>query len=1558
MTKRWMPLGRGMLAVLMLIFVTLHLSAFDWEREVWWDIHGVAVRGECEACGEHVWLAKSFDGGPNEAADAFMEIYEELETRFCDDCGYCTEETNSECYYKHHCHDCGECIDDPWCEACYKEDRDLFLCSSCGPQNTVNHCNICNKHLEADVPCCECLVPFPHCEECSELKCSYCNVCMIIGGNETEYGENGCFDHAICYPCLEDGVDPDHCKLCHNCGSQICELCGLCEDCYSMGIHCPLCDECYGDDGVQWCNEGGEHCTDCCEENVWLCEQCDRCTEALGLWFCDDCGLCIDCCLQNSEDEGCIHQYCIMSDDYDYHLCLFCQECPQDTECEYCGLCEECQPDYHCEHEICPESDEWDEHLCTDCGDCFEPDELCEYCGRCEGCTDSYHCEHGYCPDDSSFDDGDHFICEQCGNCFEDLDRCEYCELCNDCCLANTETEGCEHELCVESPDFADHWCYADYQCLEKCSHNAECEHENVSTEWASDNNAHWHVCLDCGTTISKAFHTPGEPVITSEPNSERHRNGKANVFCTICAQYVCTITIPYVPIPEDGSPYIIDQPKDYEGKVSDVAFNEKPRYATYNVRAGGKNLSYQWYRTIGSATPTKLVDNQGDYWFEISGKADVSGATTKSLTVFVYGSSCYDTYEYYCVVSNDKGSVTSKRAKQKAQHVFNRYEGIDASTHKQCCAGDGCEEVKKISKHRLGDWTLIRPATSMQTGLYEQKCTDCGYKKQTVIPKVEQGHVHTFDQPRYRPENHWFVCKCGVSSPDGPQAHSFGAPVVTRPATEKRTGERQLTCSVCDYIKVETIDKLPHTHDYWQIDLLDQDPKKWGRAKEYHYFYCKSGDGAMIKEPHDGATFTWAIVKAATATDPGRMRRYCGTCGYMEYKSYDAGTYPVFVLGGTASHVAAAPGTTVTVTYTKELGMKWGSHTHWMDMSSSSEYSEYGLKPISFYPGTYSSTISFVMPNGPVMLIVYNVEFCNHTGNKVMGERVEPTCKGYGHEPDKLCADCGEVVEPGARIDALGHDLPYTPIEGTKIVEYCSIYSRTEPHTVPNEETHGYSGDFICKRCGETVKGKRTPLKHGLHDKNKIISMGLVWTKTHLENEKEATCTSDGYTGDIYCDYCGKVAERGEKYERLGHEWGEWEVVREATKTVKGMEQRICNRDGNHKETRITDYSGPDYRLKADKTMLNFEFTYGDTSIEPQSVTFTSVGRNEVIEIDDSEANTLGSMDVDGLKLTVSLITNERDIDDIMAIPAKDRKVKLISVVTADGITTTDFVAPTISYTVTMNKANPQLRIEKRSVVARIGCPFMSPEVTSPRMEDFTISWRSLNNSVATINAQTGEVTPLSAGTATIMGYFAGDEHFKVDRVFYTVTVIGEQQFAGSLWQVYVAGSNQAVIGPTDHTLAIKPSTSGAGKVDVSYGAFVLASSRDRLSGFTVSGVDVSDMEDGRVFYDLPDSKRITIPTRSGFMMADVTMEGSQMTFDGTPIMILYLTVGGKDNVIVFGPEGMTLEQLYNAYTTGVDEIRSETKSDAIYDLSGRRVEKIKQPGIYIKSGKKVLVK
>ena len=62
-----------------------------------------------------------------------------------------------------------------------------------------------------------------------------------------------------------------------------------------------------------------------------------------------------------------------------------------------------------------------------------------------------------------------------------------------------------------------------------------------------------------------------------------------------------------------------------------------------------------------------------------------------------------------------------------------------------------------------------------------------------------------------------------------------------------------------------------------------------------------------------------------------------------------------------------------------------------------------------------------------------------------------------------------------------------------------------------------GYSGDIYCERCGALKeKGEELPINDN-HCHTKVI------------NIKEATCIAEGYTGDTYCEDCEKIITTGD---------------------------------------------------------------------------------------------------------------------------------------------------------------------------------------------------------------------------------------------------------------------------------------------------------------------------------------------------------------------------------------------------------------------------------------------
>ena len=83
-----------------------------------------------------------------------------------------------------------------------------------------------------------------------------------------------------------------------------------------------------------------------------------------------------------------------------------------------------------------------------------------------------------------------------------------------------------------------------------------------------------------------------------------------------------------------------------------------------------------------------------------------------------------------------------------------------------------------------------------------------------------------------------------------------------------------------------------------------------------------------------------------------------------------------------------------------------------------------------------------------------------------------------------------------------------------------------------------GYTGDVVCKACGKVItKGEVIP---------------ALGHKIELVGAKEPTCTEDGYTGDEVCTICGEIVKKGEVIPALGHK----------IKLV-GAKEPTCTEDG-----------------------------------------------------------------------------------------------------------------------------------------------------------------------------------------------------------------------------------------------------------------------------------------------------------------------------------------------------------------------------------------------------------
>ena len=134
--------------------------------------------------------------------------------------------------------------------------------------------------------------------------------------------------------------------------------------------------------------------------------------------------------------------------------------------------------------------------------------------------------------------------------------------------------------------------------------------------------------------------------------------------------------------------------------------------------------------------------------------------------------------------------------------------------------------------------------------------------------------------------------------------------------------------------------------------------------------------------------------------------------------------------------------------------------------------------------------------------------------------------------------------------IDALGHDFtvkqsetPATCERAGTIVWKCSRCDETKTQTIP-ALNHDYRDDWVVTTPATcTTEGVETRHCHNdnshfetrptAKDSNNHAGHG-----TYIVGKKDATCTTDGYTGDTYCDGCNQKIKDGTVIPATGHHW------------------------------------------------------------------------------------------------------------------------------------------------------------------------------------------------------------------------------------------------------------------------------------------------------------------------------------------------------------------------------------------------------------------------------------
>ena len=207
--------------------------------------------------------------------------------------------------------------------------------------------------------------------------------------------------------------------------------------------------------------------------------------------------------------------------------------------------------------------------------------------------------------------------------------------------------------------------------------------------------------------------------------------------------------------------------------------------------------------------------------------------------------------------------------------------------------------------------------------------------------------------------------------------------------------------------------------------------------------------------------------------------------------------------------------------------------------------------------------------------------------------------------------------------------------------------------------------------------------------------------------------------------------------------------VIYNGTELVKGTDYTISAADGKFTITFTGNYSGEQTKPYT----LNNKFT-----ATSDSLTVTYDGKKHSIKVETTPA--------EGVNVQYKTSSEGTYSDDVITLTD-------VGTVTVYWQATKGGMTITGSAVLTITKAARDISYETKSVSKRIGAANFTYKLTVNEDKTFgEITYESSNESVAKVNAATGEVTIVGVGTAVIAATAAGSDNYDEASASYTLTV------------------------------------------------------------------------------------------------------------------------------------------------------------------------------------------
>lgn len=375
------------------------------------------------------------------------------------------------------------------------------------------------------------------------------------------------------------------------------------------------------------------------------------------------------------------------------------------------------------------------------------------------------------------------------------------------------------------------------------CGSKETAEHSEEYTWTSAGAGSHTGVCADCGGGTLTEAHTWDEGKVTTSPTTTT--TGVKTYTCTKCR--------------ETKTETIAKLPESHTHTFGTWSSNDTEHWQLCDCGDEQKRAKHTWNAGTVTQEPTE---------------------TETGVKV------------YKCTVCGKEKS--EELPKLTHEHTYSEDYTFNETYHWRAC---GCDAVTDKALHSWNKGQVIVAATVDKTGTMQYTCTVCGAVKLSILPKLEETHVHSFgDWIMSDDLSHTRTCSCGSSetkshrfgswTADGAnrhkrtcsdcghvvyEKHAWDAGKITTAATEEAAGVITYTCKVCGGKRTETYTFEDHVHSYGACTPVD----------EYTHEQTCSGCSDVFISIH--VFDAGVITKKPTTTAEGVMTYTCTECGYAK---------------------------------------------------------------------------------------------------------------------------------------------------------------------------------------------------------------------------------------------------------------------------------------------------------------------------------------------------------------------------------------------------------------------------------------------------------------------------------------------------------------------------------------------------------------------------------------------------------------------------------------------------------------------------------------------------